>query len=476
MAFKFALIAAAAASRIARQADSENERLIKECRDTRPWLSCIGAYASGECIRGDGCDRTCGMCRTDACYDRIPMPHVKMYEDRAPARAMWPTLSNRNGENSFPRRNTTEMAEFPWESGSFSSFCLNVFKNGLCNSYDSLSITYKNSDGSDELVFLSGQPSEYCAFTCGYCKETSEEPSIQSCFTDHNAIMSTLASENVITLFNDAADSSESESSESSEESESEETTTAPTGGAEATTIAWWNDWSFRKRRAALAVGKRDIIVSAIESILSASPNARQRRSLFSDFAFEDFGDFFESIPGTVTNLADDLRSCNDMLIKNLDNGGEEEEPEEPVEPTGEETSPLEDVVARREEKDFAGIRQYFRANSEDLTVDVDQCQWVEIEISEEIEDLAGIELTYDCPISCPAGYALEIEGESRDYEEMRINCNKDSKTSTNMLKDSICESAMYCPNHFCKKIACVPSEEEEEEESSESEWAGFEW
>merc|ERR1719379_1699625 len=24
---------------------------------------------------------------------------------------------------------------------------------------------------------------------------------------------------------------------------------------------------------------------------------------------------------------------------------------------------------------------------------------------------------------------------------------------STNMLKDSICESAMYCPNHFCKKI-----------------------
>merc|ERR1711904_725065 len=66
MAFKFALIAAAAASRIARQADSENERLIKECRDTRPWLSCIGAYASGECIRGDGCDRTCGMCRTDA--------------------------------------------------------------------------------------------------------------------------------------------------------------------------------------------------------------------------------------------------------------------------------------------------------------------------------------------------------------------------------------------------------------------------
>jgi len=32
MAFKFALIAAAAASRIARQADTENERLIKECR------------------------------------------------------------------------------------------------------------------------------------------------------------------------------------------------------------------------------------------------------------------------------------------------------------------------------------------------------------------------------------------------------------------------------------------------------------
>merc|ERR1712004_206941 len=122
-----------------------------------------------------------------------------------------------------------------------SSFCLNVFKNGLCNSYDSLSITYKNSDGSDELVFLSGQPAEYCAFTCGFCKETSDEPSIKSCFTDHNAIMSTLASENVVTFFNDDADSSESE-----------ETTTAPTGGAEATTIAWWNDWSFRKRRSAL--------------------------------------------------------------------------------------------------------------------------------------------------------------------------------------------------------------------------------
>ena len=106
--------------------------------------------------------------------------------------------------------------------------------------------------------------------------------------------------------------------------------------------------------------------------------------------------------------------------------------------------------------------------------MNVDECKWLEIELDEEIEDLAGIELTYDCPISCPAGYALEIQGEASDNEEIRVNCSKDGKAGTNMLKDSICESAMYCPNHLCQKITCVKSEEEEEEESES--FSEFDW
>ncbi|CBY23357.1 unnamed protein product [Oikopleura dioica] len=472
MAFKFALIAAAAASRIARQADSENEKLIKECQDTRPWLSCIQAYSNGECSGlGGGCDRTCGLCKTDACYDRIPMPHVKMFEDGVPARAMWPTLSNRAGENSFPRRNTTEMAEFPWENSSFSSFCLNVFKNGLCGSYDSLSITYDH----ETAIFLSGQPSEYCAFTCGVCKQTSEEPTIKSCFTDHNNIMFALASENsgpAPLTFTEMPDEGSEATTEGYEVNESPEGTEAPETGVEYTTIPWWEQFSFRKRRSQLAIEKRDVIVSAIESILS-SEHARERRSLF-DFAFEDFGDFFESVPEQFTDLARDLVSCNNMLVKNLDNvEAGEDYVEEPSEATEGNDSPIIDIVHRREQKDFAGIQKYFNANSEYLTVNIGQCKWVEITVDEEIEDLAGIELTYDCPISCPAGYALEIEGESSKQEKIRVNCNKENQRSTNMLRDSICESAMYCPNHLCQTIACVESEAEE---SSEESFSEFDW
>lgn len=467
MAFKFALIAAAAASRIARQADSENEKLlIKECQDTRPWINCIQAYSNGECHGlGGGCDRTCGLCKTDACYDRIPMPHVKMYEDGVPARAVWPTLSNRNGENSFPRRNTTEMAEFPWENGSFSSFCLNVFKNGLCGSYDSLSITYDDKT----TVFLSGQPSEYCAFTCGVCKETSAEPSIAKCFADHNGIMFNLASKNIAAPILTFTDEELETTTNMYPGTESTEGTEPPPTFSEMTTVPWWEQFSFRKRRSQLAIEKRDIIVSAIESILSQE-NRRERRSLF-DFAFTDFGDFFGTDPGQITNVADNLVSCNDMLVKNLDFGNEEEGDEDEEE---EElyVSPLEDVVNRRKQKDHDGIRQYFGKNSEKLTVDVAECKWVKIKVDEEIEDLGGIELSYDCPISCPSGYALEIEGEDNNKEEeIRVNCNKEGKQSTNMLKDSICEAAKYCPNHFCQKIKCVPVEEEESESESLSEF-----
>jgi len=467
MAFKFALIAAAAASRIARQADTENERLIKECRDTRPWINCIQAYSHGECSGlGGGCDRTCGMCKTDACYDRIPMPHVKMFEDGVPARAMWPTLSNRNGENSFPRRNTTEVAEFPWENGSFSTFCLKVFTDGLCDSYDSLSINYDDETS----IFLSGQPSEYCAFTCGVCSQNSEEPSIAKCFTDHNNIMFALAGEN---RGGPSISFTESPDEGSETTTEGPEGTEAPETEGESTTVPWWENWSIRKRRSALAIEKRDVIVSAIESILSNPENARKRRSLSFDFGFDDFEDFFNTVPEPFTNLAEGLESCNDMLVKNLDDEFIYEEYMEEIEDPDVQTSPLQDIVDRRQPKDFFGIRQYFSANSEDLTVNVDQCEWLEIELDEEIEDLAGIELTYDCQVSCPAGYALEIQGESSDDQYIRINCSKDGKTGTNMLKDSICESAMYCPNHLCQKIACVKAEEEEEESESFSE---FDW
>ena len=403
-----------------------------------------------------------------------------MFEDGVPARAMWPTLSNRNGENSFPRRNATEVAEFPWENGSFSTFCLNVFKDGLCDSYDSLTINYDDETS----VFLSGQPSEYCAFTCGVCNQNSEEPSIASCFTDHNNIMFALASENrggpAIT-FTDAPD----EGSETT--TQGYEGTEAPETEGESTTVPWWENWSFRKRRSALAIEKRDVIVSAIESILSNPEDARKRRSLF-DFAFDDFEDFFNTVPETFTNPAAGLVSCNDMLVKNLDNKLIDEDYTEEIEITEETSSPLQDIVDRRKPQDFYGIRQYFSAkyvfyhissfynfsSSEDLTVNVDECKWLEIELDEEIEDLAGIELTYDCPISCPAGYALEIQGEASDDEEIRVNCSKDGKAGTNMLKDSICESAMYCPNHLCQKITCVKSEEEEEEESES--FSEFDW
>ena len=143
---------------------------------------------------------------------------------------------------------------------------------------------------------------------------------------------------------------------------EGPEGTEAPETEGESTTVPWWENWSIRKRRSALAIEKRDVIVSAIESILSNPKNARKRRSLSFDFGFDDFEDFFNTVPEPFTNLAEGLESCNDMLVKNLDDEFIYEAYMEEIEDPDVQTSPLQDIVDRRQPKDFFGIQQYFRA------------------------------------------------------------------------------------------------------------------
>jgi len=390
------------------------------------------------------------------------MPHAKMYEDSVPARAMWPTLSNRNGVNSFPRLvDNPDEGEFPFEKAPFSSFCLDVFDNGLCNSYDSLTLTY--DDGTS--IFLGGMPQEYCAFTCGTCQMPENDVSLESCFQDHNNIMNTLSSQNSIATDYAWWDSGESESNYFDYDQESEESSESSEESEEDYEHAW--DYWGRKRRAVSPVSleKREIIVSAIESILSGK-NARTRRSGF-DW---DWGVVEESNPLPTENLAEKLADCNGRLLNQDDSV--EVESIEVTEEEEEDLNPLLDVVERRQPKDFAGIQQYFNQNSVNLQVDNDQCEWVEFTPEGEIEDFAGLELMYDCPVSCPEGHSLKISDELEEgVTEIRVNCSKDKKQGTNMLRDSICEGALYCPNGVCQKIECVEDEVEEPVEDSLDWW-----
>ncbi|CAG5109558.1 Oidioi.mRNA.OKI2018_I69.chr2.g4078.t1.cds [Oikopleura dioica] len=475
MAFKFALAAVVAGSRTARDAQQD----LVNCRDTKPWLSCITAYTRGECFANIGCDRTCGQCSSSACYDRIPVPHVKLYEDNAPVRAMWPTIGNQNGQNSFPALKELESREgFPFEESSISKFCLDVFNNGLCDSWDQLTLHYE-----DASILLTGMPNEYCQFTCGYCNDQTSDDVHNSCVNAHNNIMTLLAGENKIQNVFDyglgeetttegpastespAIDEAEEEEDEGEEE-ECDWFCQFFSGGDAEHSNTWW-----RRRRSAIPLEKREVIVSAIESILKNS-NVRNRREaeevLFSEFGW--FTNEFNAPEAVTTNHADGLENCNDKLFAQNDGDLIEEEEIEEFEENEELMNPFSQIAERRWPQDSEAIQRYFNKNS---NVNLGECQWVEIPASaaEELEDLASTELTYDCSISCPEGTALFISDKEASDEEIRMNCSKDSRFATNMQRDSSCQAANYCPNNICERLECREVEEEEGEEVETFEW-----
>merc|ERR1711972_974311 len=116
--------------------------------------------------------------------DRIPEIHSFLFGTGGSVSSIWPNWNN-NGYNNFPRideHGSNDNPNYPWEEASISTFCLDIFKNGLCEETENLELYYKDYG----LVQLHGAAKEYCQFTCGNCPEKGDNG---QCWKEHNAKM-----------------------------------------------------------------------------------------------------------------------------------------------------------------------------------------------------------------------------------------------------------------------------------------------
>ena len=130
-----------------------------------------------------GCDRTCGKCATDVCYDMIPAPHELFYANQLSVNSEWP---NGDGENALPTKGSNSQQLYPFDPSFVSSFCKSVFDQHKCDSED-LRLVYNAGTASEKSFVLSGPAFEYCRFSCGRCSQTG------SCYATHNNAMQLLA-------------------------------------------------------------------------------------------------------------------------------------------------------------------------------------------------------------------------------------------------------------------------------------------
>lgn len=166
------------------------QRYVNQCQDTKQWTNCITAYANKECDREAGCDRTCGKCNTNICYDMIPQPHDLFFQKGLPVKSEWPSPEN-SGSNILPSKKREMVNDvYPFDEGAVSDTCLTIFKNHNCEAQDlELTYTWTKADNTEatETITLAGMAFEYCRFSCGRCLQTD------GCFSTHNNAMQFLA-------------------------------------------------------------------------------------------------------------------------------------------------------------------------------------------------------------------------------------------------------------------------------------------
>lgn len=499
------------------------------CRDEKQWSVCLDAYRNGECHTISGCDRTCGTCfGNEDCYDRIPEIHSFLFGTGGSVNSIWPNWNN-NGHNNYPQIDThgsNDIPNYPWEQASISTFCLDVFKNGLCEETENLEIFYQDYGK----IQLHGAAKEYCQFTCGNCPEKGE---FGQCWKDHNSKMVYLhgfggQQETATDGFEDFADLSNFfASSESTQEEASEESTTDYSWGwgteeveadsgtesvesswgwepaeetndyqwGESTSVesswdwgassddSWASSWDWRKRRSAQdvsALSRGVLLTEAIESLIfpevkDALPltdiSSRKRRSWAMNPMVGQTAGNFEEVEEQKRQLAD-LKCFTIDRLRNDDTGAQEgevedEEDEEYEGEEGEEgEDPLDRVRMQRHETDHKGINNWLADNGVKGVQLADDCEGVWMPY---VEAYSEMPLAYTCFIKCPDGKASFIDKqdgsfEALDEEGIQMECSKQNYRKFN--EDAVCKASQYCVGISCFPLVCMEVEEVEAAES----------
>lgn len=458
------------------------------CRDEKQWGSCLTAYANKECL--DGCDRTCGKCSTEICYDMIPQPHDKFWHDGITVKSEWPNFMN-DGGNTLPSKTEDIVNDlYPFKSGAVSEFCVQVFKKHLCGTQD-LVLTYSDESSTHDIV-LTGFGYEYCRFSCGRCTQTA------GCYETHNSAMQFLARDpDADTNFNnfnfdnfnwDGEGESESWDfggdigEEAPEESEEEDTSNAELlndpvnngfGFFEEDTE--WDfgafDWGFgRKRRAVDNLPKAELLKAALENIVAGlnyhtSPKhfahvmelVRKRRQTLNqmgDVTAERQSKFDSINYCWINNQAEDYEA------------EEEEEEESEIESEGN----ADQYVDRRSINDNDGMQAYFnsKVNFEADEMEMVNCQYHPMPAS---EVYSGMDLHYDCTLKCnagqvPRGYNPLAEVKEQPADVVLMKCHRTKSMEKKHQMPSVCN----IPSHGVAGLSliCVadPDAEVEEEEA----------
>lgn len=416
-----------------------------KCGDEKQWSVCIDAYRNGECHAIEGCKRTCGKCVDEKdCYDKIPENHSFLWNQGFAALSMYPNSQNTD-QNIFPRSLTNtpeddkEKVEgfFPFEKSSVSKFCLDVFTQGRCNDHGDLQLTYEDYGP----LPLYGMASEYCAFTCGVCKVSEENPDPENppCWAIHNSNMDYLSSlgkpvdhglmlnfghltSDLDTMFPTEPETIETIGAIDYRGWESEWDTEWDTPAVEEETDAGWgtnDDWSNswdagwgRKRRGAStsAMQKSELLTEAIESMIFPAfkddlpLNSRSRRQAWQMIGQQPTDhDQTEKIKNEMYDL-----KCFKSDLMNTE-GLDGEEPVEEIECEGEgceeETEdPVVRVRQQRHETDHEGMGKWVKSNAPDGTVLDGTCQAIDIMGTREA--FSEMQLAYACQIKCEVGVA----------------------------------------------------------------------
>lgn len=462
------------------------------CRDEKQWGICLTAYSIGECM--DGCDRTCGKCSTDICYDMIPQPHDKFWHDGLSVGSEWPNFAN-DGGNTLPQKVDDIVNDlYPFNRGAVSEFCQEVFTNHWCDK-ENLILTYSDPEkGLSHDIELKGSAYEYCRFSCGRCLQTA------GCYSTHNNAMQFLARDpdadsdfNNFNFgwgsFNTDSDSDggwnwDSAESESEPEVEAEieaEVTASPDMMNDDSAWDWgldsdeegeWDfgsfdtDWGFGRKRRGVNLSKEELLKSALKNIVAGlqyhNPKSqarilelvRKRRQTLNQM--ESNGDRqanFDSI-----NICWGANDANEAA----------EEVEE-VEEEEEAGSLIDQIIERRQDDDVWGITNYFNSKADLEEMELGECTYHPMPAS---EPSGGMMLYYDCEFRCsgnkiPVAYnpwAETDEEMNRFFEKdeyLKMICSRTPKMTNKKRGQaaSICNSQ----EHPDLKLLCEDSGEEEE-------------
>lgn len=460
------------------------------CRDVKQWGTCLTAYIGKECL--DGCDRTCGKCSTDICYDMIPQPHDIFWHNGLAVKSEWPNFGN-NG-NTLPSK-TKDIVDdlFPFEASTVSQFCADVFKNHMCDMSD-LVLTYTDGDSSHDIK-LEGFGYEYCRFSCGRCLQTA------GCYTTHNNAMQFLARDpDADTNFNnfnlenfwdshqaddsawDWDNSDEDETQEDNSESDVDERSDLlndDAGFAEVEQTEWsWDSfdgWSWRKRReAGVAIPKAELLKAALENIVAGLTHhnpkfahvaelVRKRRQTLNQM---------EDITAERQSYFDSINIC--WSANQANSEGYEAEEEEEVEEVEEEGSEeggssqykVDQFVARRVETDYEGMKANFDSkvrvtNKVRDEIEMGNCEYRPMPVLSEHEVWGGMDLYYACAATCPAGQLPKADNPLRPIDEQQVSADvilmKCHRTSSMLNKKNPPPSICSISDRPGSSLICVP-------------------